>query len=103
MFLNTGIFGKYGQGDTTWVRHRGGSPGLHVSGTGTVISGFLLWIRVPFNSNALFLISVTHGIFAVATTGLLGYFLLKIRRKNGPGQAQAHLSHQRNTKRDLHE
>ena len=71
----------------TRVRHLWVSVGLHVSGAGTAISGILLWIRAPFDSSTLFLISVIHGIFAVATAGLVGYFLLKLRRDNEPGQS----------------
>ena len=93
----------------TRVCHRGVSFGLHVSGAGTVITGILLWIRASFSSSALFLISVIHGIFAVAITGLLGYFLLKMRRDNQPGQSgrpsPARTSQGRQTKkqRDRHE
>jgi hypothetical protein len=86
----------------TRIRHQWISVGLHLSGAGTVITGMLLWIRAPFNSSALFLISVIHGIFAVATTGLLVYFLFKTFDK-GPGQARTSQGHQRNNQRDRNE
>lgn len=69
----------------TRIRQRCISIGLHLSGAGTVITGILLWIRPPFHSSFLFLISMIHGIFAVAITGLVGYFLLQMRRGNEPG------------------
>jgi hypothetical protein len=86
----------------TRIRHQWISVGLHLSGAGTVITGMLLWIRAPFNSSALFLISVIHGIFAVATAGLLVYFLFKTFDK-GPGQPRTTQGHQHNNQRDRHE
>jgi hypothetical protein len=86
----------------TRVRHLWISVGLHLSGAGAVITGMLLWIRTPFDSSVLFLISVIHGIFAVATTGLLVYFLFKTFDK-GPGQARTSQGHQRNNQRDRNE
>jgi hypothetical protein len=71
----------------TRVRDLWISFGFHLSGAGTVITGILLWIRAPFTSSTLFLISLIHGIFAVATAGLLGYFLLTKRPDNGPDQS----------------
>jgi hypothetical protein len=87
----------------TRVHHRTVSFGLHFLGAVTVITGILLWIRHPFTSMSLFLISVIHGIFAVATTGLLGYCLSKKRSVNGPGQPQAARVFGRNKQRDRHE
>jgi len=87
----------------TRVRHPWISVGLHLSGAGTVITGILSWIQGPFNSSALLLISVIHGIFAVATTGLLGYFLLSMRRDNEPDQARKNRGHQTKNQRDRHE
>jgi hypothetical protein len=90
----------------TRIRHLWVSAGLHLSGAGTVITGILLWIRTPFNSSTLFLISLIHGIFAVAITGLLGYFLLNMRCDNEPGQsgrpgqARASQGHQHKNQRD---
>jgi hypothetical protein len=86
----------------TRVFHGVVSFGLHVCGAGTVITGILLWIRQPFNSMSLVLISILHGIFAVATAGLLVYFLSIKRRDKGPGHALAHRNHQPNNQRDLH-
>jgi hypothetical protein len=93
----------------TKVRHRWVSVGLHLSGAGTVITGMLLWIRTPFNSITLFLISMIHGIFAVAITGLLGYFLLTMRRdkesgqSGRPGQTRTSRGRQTRNQRDRHE
>jgi hypothetical protein len=93
----------------TKVRHRWVSVGLHLSGAGTVITGMLLWIRTPFNSITLFLISMIHGIFAVAITGLLGYFLLTMRRdkesgqSGRPGQPRTSRGRQTRNQRDRHE
>jgi hypothetical protein len=87
----------------TRVPHRVVSFGLHVCGAGTVITGILLWIRQPFNSMSLVLISILHGIFAVATAGLLVYFLSIKRRDKGPGHARVHQNHQPNNQRDRHE
>ncbi len=93
----------------TRAHHLPVSSGLHISGAGTVITGILLWIRTPFNSSTLFLISMIHGIFAVAITGLLGYFLLKMRRDNEPsqsgrpGQTRTNQGRQTEDQRDRHE
>jgi hypothetical protein len=93
----------------TRIRHQWISVGLHLSGAGTVITGLVLWIRTPFTSSALFLISVIHGIFAVATIGLVGYFLLNMCCDNEPGQsgrpgqAPASRDHQHKNQRDRHE
>jgi hypothetical protein len=86
----------------TRVRHPWIAVGFHLSGAGAVITGMLLWIRTPFNSSALFLISVIHGIFAVATAGLLVYFLFKTFDK-GPGQTRTTQGYQRNNQRERNE